>query len=56
MSRLAVYELLVELADGCLENLEAICRQLVAMHHQANTDVDEQWEVSGISVVWGGGS
>ena len=45
MSRVAAYELLLELADGCVENMQEMCRDLVLMHHQAHTDSDHQWEV-----------
>ena len=46
VSRVAAYELLLELADGCVENMQEMCRDLVLMHHQAHTDSDHQWEVS----------
>ncbi|KAK2177004.1 hypothetical protein NP493_624g01033 [Ridgeia piscesae] len=42
--RIAAYDLLLELADGCLENLTAICRELVSMHHQVHPESAKQWE------------
>ena len=45
VSRVAAYELLLELADGCVDNMQEMCRDLVAMHHQAHVDADHQWEV-----------
>jgi len=44
-SRVAAYEVLVELANNCSENLSLICRELIQMHHQPNPELTNQWEV-----------
>lgn len=44
-SRLAAYALIVELVDGCKENLEAVVKQLVSMHHRFNPDLAKEFEV-----------
>lgn len=44
-SRVAAYEVLVELANGCLDNLSEICRELIDMHHQNNPETAKEWEV-----------
>ncbi|XP_013409431.2 ubiquitin carboxyl-terminal hydrolase 24-like [Lingula anatina] len=43
-SRVAAYQLLVELANECAENLQDICRQLLNMHHRHNPDTAQEWE------------
>ncbi|XP_070196439.1 ubiquitin carboxyl-terminal hydrolase 24-like isoform X2 [Littorina saxatilis] len=43
-SRLAAFELLTELCNNCPHNLTLVCRQLLAMHHQHNTDCGNEWE------------
>ena len=44
-SRRAAFELLTELCNNSPRNLQLVCRQLLAMHHQANPDCANQWEV-----------
>ena len=44
-SRIAAYDLLVELSDGCVHNLTEVCKELIHMHHQANPDLANEWEV-----------
>ena len=44
-SRRAAFELLTELCNNSPHNLQLVCRQLLAMHHQANPDCANQWEV-----------
>ena len=49
-SRTAAYEVLAELANGCLKNLELICNELVSMHHLADPDLANEWDVSNVRV------
>ena len=46
-SRVAAYNLLVELADGCLDNLKAIAYELIKLHHTDQPRNAKEWEVSG---------
>lgn len=48
-SRTAAYEVLSELAMGSLRNLEVICNELVSMHHLADPDLANEWDVSNLS-------
>jgi len=43
-ARGAAYDLLVGLASGCYDNLTAIARQLITMHHQENSQIAKEWE------------
>ena len=45
-SRIEAYQVLVELANNCPENMQEICLELTSMHHHSNTSADNQWEVS----------
>lgn len=45
-SRVAAYNLLVILCDGCVENLQLVADQLVAMHHGERLKTAKEWEVS----------
>lgn len=45
-SRLAAYALIVELVFDCNENMEAVVKQLIAMHHRFNPDLVKEFEVS----------
>jgi len=45
-SRVAAYNLLVILCDGCVENLQLVADQLVAMHHCERLKTAKEWEVS----------
>lgn len=42
---MAAYEVLVELATGCPENMENIARQLFAMHHTLKPELAKEYEV-----------
>ncbi|GFO40772.1 ubiquitin carboxyl-terminal hydrolase 24, partial [Plakobranchus ocellatus] len=42
-SRVAAYDLLVELSTQCLTNLRLVCKDLLMMHHQLN-DNTKEWE------------
>ena len=44
-SRLAAYALLIELVTDCKENLEAVVKQLISMHHRFNSDLAKEFEV-----------
>jgi len=44
-SRLAAYALLLELVLECKENLEAVVKQLISMHHRYNPDLAKEFEV-----------
>lgn len=44
-SRVAAYDVLVELANDNLENLRKISRELVNMHHMPNPELANQWDV-----------
>ena len=50
VSRVAAYDLLVELASGCYSNFELITTQLVSMHHRPDPQIAKEWEVCVISV------
>jgi len=41
----AAYDLLVELGDGCPENLFNIVAQLICMHHVEDPGTLKEWEV-----------
>ncbi|XP_070563005.1 ubiquitin carboxyl-terminal hydrolase 24-like isoform X2 [Ptychodera flava] len=43
-SRIAAFEILVVLANGCLENLQDISDQLLTMHHQPDPSSAKEWE------------
>lgn len=43
-SRRAAFELLTELCNNSPHNLQMVCKQLLAMHHQSNPDCANQWE------------
>lgn len=47
-SRLAAYALLLELVLECKENLEAVVKQLISMHHRYNPDLAKEFEVLAI--------
>ena len=42
---MAAYDLLVELGDGCPENLFNIVAQLICMHHVEDPGTLKEWEV-----------
>lgn len=42
---MAAHDLLVELADGCAENLVYIVSQLISMHHIGDPAILKEWEV-----------
>ena len=42
---MAAYDLLVELATGCSENLVYIVSQLISMHHIGDPGTLKEWEV-----------
>ena len=44
-SRVAAYDLLVELSSGCYNNFELITTQLISMHHQPDPQIAKEWEV-----------
>jgi len=43
--QVAAHDLLVELADGCAENLVYIVSQLISMHHIGDPATLKEWEV-----------
>ncbi|XP_077980970.1 ubiquitin carboxyl-terminal hydrolase 24-like [Glandiceps talaboti] len=43
-SRTAAFEILVVLADGCLDNLLEISKQILTMHHQQDPSSAKEWE------------
>ncbi|XP_064624443.1 ubiquitin carboxyl-terminal hydrolase 24-like isoform X2 [Lineus longissimus] len=43
-SRVAAYQLLTEVASGCLDNLQLISKSLLYRHHQVNPDCANEWE------------
>ena len=43
--QVAAYDLLVELGDGCPENLFSIVAQLICMHHVEDPSTLKEWEV-----------
>ena len=43
--QVAAYDLLVELGDGCPENLFNIVSQLICMHHVEDPGTLKEWEV-----------
>lgn len=43
-SRVAAFEVLVELATNCAENLEKIAKQLLAMHHYVKPELAKEYE------------
>ena len=45
-SRIAAYMLLVELCRSCHDNLVAVAKQLVKLHHHDNPQFAKEWEVS----------
>lgn len=45
-SRVAAFELLVVLCEGCPYNLQRIASQLINMHHQLDPSIAKEWEVS----------
>ena len=47
-SRIAAYFLLIELCRGCYDNLVAVAKQLVKLHHHDNPQFAKEWEVSGL--------
>ena len=42
---MAAYDLLVELATCCYDNLSLIAEQLITMHHQPDPQIAKEWEV-----------
>lgn len=44
-SRVSAYEVLVELATGCPENMEKIAKQLLSMHHYVKPELSKEYEV-----------
>ena len=46
-TRVAAYDLVVELCTGCYENFAMVAKQLITMHHKANPQIAKEWEVSG---------
>ena len=44
-SRLAAYALIIELVTDCKENIEAVVKQLISMHHRFNPDLAKEFEV-----------
>ncbi len=50
LSRVAAYDLLVELCTDCYDNLVLVVRQLASMHHQENPQLAKEWEVLTTSV------
>ena len=51
VSRIAAYELLVELSFGCYSNYELITTQLVSMHHRPDPQIAKEWEVCVFNVL-----
>ena len=47
---MASYDLLVELGDGCPENLFNIVAQLICMHHVEDPGTLKEWEVLHYSI------
>ena len=48
-SRIAAYDLLVELATGDVENMRMICKELISVHHATpHSEMANQWEVRAI--------
>lgn len=45
-SRVAAYNLIVVLCDGCVDNLQTVADQLVTMHHCERLKAAKEWEVS----------
>ncbi|XP_041474973.1 ubiquitin carboxyl-terminal hydrolase 24-like isoform X2 [Lytechinus variegatus] len=43
-SRVAAFELLVVLCEGCPYNLQRIASQLINMHHQLDPSIAKEWE------------
>ncbi|XP_071490931.1 ubiquitin carboxyl-terminal hydrolase 24-like [Diadema antillarum] len=43
-SRMAAFELLVVLSEGCPYNLQRIATQLIGMHHQGDPSIAKEWE------------
>ena len=44
-TRVAAYDLLVELCTGCYENLSMVAKQLINMHHKPDHQLVKEWEV-----------
>ena len=44
-SRVAAYDLLVELSSGCYSNFELITTRLISMHHRPDPQIAKEWEV-----------
>ena len=44
-SRVAAYNVLIELCRDCHENLVAVAKQLVKLHHHDNPQFAKEWEV-----------
>ena len=45
VSRVAAFKLLIELADGCPENLVILTESLTKMHHKEKPHMSKDWEV-----------
>ncbi|XP_014661859.1 PREDICTED: ubiquitin carboxyl-terminal hydrolase 24-like [Priapulus caudatus] len=43
-SRVAAYQVLVELCTGCLQNQQLVSGHLINMHHKLATDIGNEWE------------
>ena len=54
-SRVAAYDLLVELCRGCYDNLVAVAEQLVTLHHHDRPQFAKEWEVGREGGGGGGG-
>ena len=44
-SRVAAFDLIVELCLGCYDNLAFAATQLIQLHHLENPDMAKEWEV-----------
>lgn len=44
-SRVAAYEVLVELSTGCPENMETTVKHLLTMHHNVKPELAKEYEV-----------
>ena len=59
-SRVAAFDLIVELCSGCYDNLVLAASQLINLHHVENPDMAKEWEVCDVEwvcdvgcVMWG---
>ena len=45
VARVAAFKLLIELADGCPENVVILTDKLAKMHHMEKPHMSKEWEV-----------